>query len=79
MHNNGEDGLMVEKDTAKCDVFDCQIYQNAREGIAVVDGSKCVTLKRNHVFENDGRGILVRNSDVDMRENKFFENECWGI
>ncbi|XP_028414268.1 uncharacterized protein LOC114537435 [Dendronephthya gigantea] len=79
MHNNGEDGLMVGETAAKCEVFDCQIYQNAREGIAVVDGSKRVTLVRNHVFENDGSGIFVRNSDVDMRENKFFDNESWGV
>jgi tetratricopeptide (TPR) repeat protein/GTPase SAR1 family protein len=79
MYNNSEDGLLIGPRGAKCDAFDCQIYHNAREGIAVLDASKCVTLMRNDVFGNDVNGIFVRNSDVDMRENKFFDNEAWGI
>jgi tetratricopeptide (TPR) repeat protein/GTPase SAR1 family protein len=79
MYNNSMDGLLIGPNAAKCDVFDCQIYHNAREGIAALDASKCITLMRNHVYGNDGSGIFVRNSDVDMRENKFFDNEGWGI
>ncbi|CAB3983237.1 Small glutamine-rich tetratricopeptide repeat-containing alpha [Paramuricea clavata] len=79
MYNNSMDGLLIGPNAAKCDVFDCQIFHNAREGIAALDASKCITLMRNHVYGNDGSGIFVRNSDVDMRENKFFDNEGWGI
>ena len=79
MYNNGMDGLTIGPRAAKCDAFYCHIYQNAREGFAIIDASKCVTLIRNFVFRNDGSGIYVRNSDVDMRENKFFDNEGWGI
>jgi parallel beta-helix repeat protein len=79
MYNNAADGLTIGPRAAKCDAFDCQLYHNAREGIAVLDASKCVALMRNHVFGNDGSGIFVRNSDVDIRENKFYDNEAWGI
>ncbi|CAB4034299.1 Stress-induced-phospho 1 [Paramuricea clavata] len=79
MYNNGLDGLAIGPRAAKCDAFDCQIYNNAREGIAAVDDSKCVTLVRNRVFENYESGIFVRNSEVDLRENKFYDNEAWGI
>ena len=79
MYNNSMDGLTIGPKAAKCVTFDCQIYHNAREGIAVLDDSKCVALIRNHVFGNDWNGIFVRNSDVDIRENKFFDNEAWGI
>jgi tetratricopeptide (TPR) repeat protein len=79
MYDNSRDGLLIGPNAAKCDVFDCKIYHNAREGVAVVDASKCITLIRNDVFENDENGIFVRNSEVDMRENKFYDNERWGI
>ncbi|CAB4021803.1 Stress-induced-phospho 1 [Paramuricea clavata] len=79
MYNNSTDGLVIGPKAAKCDAFDCQIYHNAREGITVQDSLKCVALMRNHVFGNDSGGIFVKNSDVDMRENKFFDNEGWGI
>jgi hypothetical protein len=79
MYNNAADGLTIGPSAAKCDAFDCQLYHNAREGIAVLDASKCVALMRNHVFGNDSGGIFVRNSDVDIRENKIFDNEAWGI
>ena len=79
MYNNAADGLTIGPSAAKCDAFDCQLYHNAREGIAVLDASKCVALMRNHVFGNDSCGIFVRNSDVDIRENKIFDNEAWGI
>ena len=78
MYNNSYDGLMIGPKAAKCDTFDCQIYHNAREGIAVNE-SKFITLMRNYVFGNDENGIFVRNSEVDMRENNFFDNEGWGI
>ncbi len=70
MYNNSYDGLLIGPKTAECNIFDCQIYHNAREGIAVNE-SKCITLMRNDVFWNDENGIFVRNSEVDMRENKF--------
>ena len=79
MYYNSSDGLTIGPNVAKCDIFDCQIYHNDREGIAVVDGSKQVTLMRNHVYGNDENGIFIRNSDVDLRENTFFDNEGWGI
>ena len=79
MYNNSTDGLVIGPKAAKCDAFDCQIYHNAREGITVQDSLKGVALTRNHVFGNDSSGIFVKNSDVDMRENKFFDNEGWGI
>ena len=79
MYYNHWDGLTIGPTAAKCDVFDCQIYHNDREGVAVLDASKRVTLMRNHIFGNDENGIFVRNSEVNMRENKFFDNESWGI
>ncbi len=79
MYNNSLDGLLIGPKAAECNTYDCQIYHNAREGIAVLDESKCSTLMRNDIFGNDGSGIFVRNSDVDMRENKFFDNGAWGI
>ena len=79
MYNNSMDGLCIGPKAAKCDAFDCQIYHNAREGISVLDESKCIILMRNAVFENYENGIFVRNSIVDMRENKFFDNDAWGI
>ncbi|XP_028406488.1 uncharacterized protein LOC114528978 [Dendronephthya gigantea] len=79
MYHNSLHGLLIGPNAAKCGAFNCQIYRNAYEGIAVLDASKCVTLVRNQVFENDSGGVFVRNSDVDMRENKFFDNESWGI
>ena len=79
MYNNNKDGLLIGPKAAKCDVFNCKIYHNAREGIAVVDASKSITLIRIDIFENDWNGIFVRNSDVDMKENKFSNNEAWGI
>ena len=78
MYNNRYDGLLIGPEAAECNTFDCQIYHNAREGIAVNE-SKCITLMHNYVFGNDENGIFVRNSEVDMRENKFFDNESWGI
>ena len=79
MFNNSLDGLLIGPGTAKCETFCCQINHNAREGIAALDTSKRIKLVRNHVYGNDENGIFVRNSDVDMRENKFFDNEAWGI
>jgi parallel beta-helix repeat protein len=79
IYYNSCDGLAIGPRAAKCDVYDCQIYHNAREGIAALDASKCVKLIRNHVFGNYENGIFVRNSDVDIRENKFYDNEVWGI
>ena len=79
MHNNKLHGLAIGPTANKCDIFDCQIYYNSVEGIAALDASKQITLMRNHVYGNDENGIFVRNSEVDMRENKFFDNEAWGI
>ena len=79
MYNNSTEGLGIGPKAAKCDVFNCQIYHNAREGIAAIDESKCITLIRNDVFENYESGIYIRKSEVDMRENKFFDNDAWGI
>ena len=79
MYNNNTEGLAIGPKAAKCDVFNCQVYHNAREGIAAIDESKCITLIRNDVFENYESGIYIRNSEVDMRENKFFDNDAWGI
>jgi parallel beta-helix repeat protein len=79
MYNNSMDGLLIGPRAARCDAFDCQMYHNAREGIAVVDDSKCVSLIRNDVFDNNENGIFVRKSETDLRENKFYDNERWGI
>ena len=79
MYNNSTEGLAIGPKAAKCDVFNCQIYHNAREGIAAIDESKCITLIRNDVFENYESGIYIRKSEVDIRENKFFDNDAWGI
>ena len=79
IYSNSWDGLTVGPKAAKCDVFDCQIYHNDREGIAVLDDSKQITLMRNNIFGNNSSGIFVKASDVDLRENKFFDNEAWGI
>ena len=79
MHNNGVHGLNIGPGANRCEIFDCQSYHNDVQGIAVLDTSKQVTLMRNHVYGNDENGIFIRNSDVDMRENKFFDNEAWGI
>ena len=79
IYNNSWDGLTIGPTAAKCDIFDCKIYHNDREGIAALDASKQITLLRNYIFGNNSDGIFVRNSDVDMRENKLFDNEHWGI
>ena len=79
MYNNATQGLTIGPRTAKCDAFDCQIYNNAQEGIAALDESKRITLIRNEIFGNDCYGIYARNSEIDMRENKVFGNEAWGI
>ena len=79
MYYNGLDGLLIGPRAEKCDVFDCYIYHNDREGIAALDASKQIKLMRNHVYGNDENGIFVRNSEVDMTENKFCDNEAWGI
>ena len=79
MYYNGLDGLLIGPRTEKCDAFDCYIYHNDREGIAALDALKQIKLTRNHVYGNDENGIFVKNSEVDMRENKFFDNEAWGI
>ena len=79
MFGNSMDGLLIGPNAAECYAYDCQIYHNAREGVAVVDGSRSVTLVRNRIFENYTSGVFVRNSEVDMKENNFFDNESWGI
>ena len=73
------DGLAIGPRAAECNAFNCKMYYNARSGILAIDGSKRTTLMRNEVFGNNEDGIFVRESDVDMRENKFFNNESWGI
>ena len=79
LYGNGMDGLTVGPRAAECKAFGCQIYYNAREGIAVLDSSKCVELLRNDIYGNNENGAFVRDSDVNMRENKFFDNGAWGI
>ena len=79
LYGNDVDGLTIGPTAAECNVFDCEIYYNAREGVAAIDDSKCIKLIRNKIFENDESGIFVRKSDVDIRENKFVDNESWGI
>ena len=79
LYSNDVDGLMIGPAAAECNVFDCEIYYNAREGIAAIDASKNIKLIRNNIFGNDSNGIYVRNSDADIRENKFVDNESWGI
>ena len=76
---NKKEGLAIGPQAAECNAFECQIYHNAREGIAVIESSKCVTLMRNHVFGNEKNGIYVRNSDVTINENTIFDNESWGV
>ena len=79
IYNNHYDGLLIGPSASKCNIFDCDIYHNAREGISVLDASHDVSLIRNDVFENGENGIFVRNSEVNMKENKFHDNERWGI
>ena len=79
MYNNHFDGLAIGPSASKCDIFRCDIYHNAREGIAVLDASHDVSLIRNDVFENGENGVFVRNSEVNIKENKFHDNERWGI
>ena len=79
MYNNYWDGLIIGPNASKCEIFHCEIYHNAREGISVLDASQDVSLIRNHVFGNDENGVFVRNSEVKVKENKFFDNGLWGI
>ena len=79
IYNNSWDGLIIEPTAAKCAIFDCKINHNDRERIAALDASKQITLMRNYISGNNSDGVFVRNSDVDMRENKLFDNEYWGI
>ena len=79
MYNNHYDGILIGPSASECNIFRCDIYHNAREGISVVDASHDVSLIRNDVFENGENGVFVRNSEVNIKENKFHDNERWGI
>lgn len=79
IYNNKTIGLIIGPKAAKCEAFNCQIYNNSSEGILVIEESKGVTLMRNQISENDENGIMVKNSEVDLIENKINDNEAWGI
>ena len=79
IYNNHFNGLLIGPSASKCDIFRCDIYHNAQEGISVLDASHDVSLIRNDVSENEENGVFVRNSEVNIKENKFHDNGCWGI
>ncbi len=80
MCNNGNNGLLIHNQTrtSKCVVMNCDFYHNNETGIGVIR-SKNVKLIRNNVFGNDLVGIGMFGSEVDVRENNFFDNGSWGI
>ncbi len=78
MYNNRMRGLEIGPEASKCVVVNCDIHHNVQEGI-IIDQSKNVRIIRNNVFDNEGEGIGVVNSDAVIRENNIFDNGMWGI
>ena len=74
---NNESGLRIGSEASKCVVSSCDIYQNDRCGIFIKD-SKNVKILRNNIFDNVG-GLLILNSEVDIRDNSIFDDGMWGI
>ncbi|XP_028414384.1 uncharacterized protein LOC114537535 [Dendronephthya gigantea] len=79
IYNNKLVGLVIGPKAAKCETFNCHIYNNFSEGVLVTGESKDVTIMRNQISENDANGIVVKNSEVELIENKINDNEAWGI
>ena len=62
----------------KCDVTNCQIYDNKKIGVGVANTE--VYLKHNEIFHNDRHGIHLREKAIGIiEENEIFENGWSGI
>ena len=78
IYNNPMHGCYIVHEASSCVVVNCDIHHNDQEGI-VIDDSKNVRIIRNNVFGNNQCGLMMVNSDVDIRENNIFDNGWWGI
>ncbi len=78
MYNNRMHGLEIGREESKCVVVNCDIHHNGETGI-IINQSKNVRIIRNNVFDNEGEGIGIVNSDAVIRENNIFDNGTWGI
>ncbi len=78
MYNNHQHGLEIGREASKCVVVNCDIHHNGQEGI-IIYHSKNVRIIRSNVFDNEGDGIGIVNSDAVIRENNIFDNDFWGI
>ena len=76
LHGN-QSGLDI-RSASRCDVTDCQIYDNKKMGVGV--GNTEVYLKHNEIFHNDRHGIyLCEKASGMIEENEIFENGWSGI
>ena len=76
LHGN-QSGLNV-RSARRCDVTDCQIYDNKKMGLGV--GNTKVYVKHNEIFHNDRHGIYLCEKAIGMiEENEIFENGWSGI
>ena len=78
VYGNGQHGLIIGPAALKCVVINCNVHHNAQSGIVIMN-SKNVRVLRNNVFDNYDNGIRGKDSDINVRENKVFDNSLWGI
>ena len=78
MYNNRIRGLEIGPEASKCVLVNCDVHHNGEEGI-IVQHSKNVSIIRNNLFDNEGDGLWMMNSNAVIRENNIFDNDQWGI
>ena len=78
MYNNRVHGCQIGPEGSKCAVVNCDIWHNDEAGI-VIDNSKNTTIIRNNVFSNNGCGLVIESSEVDIRGNNIFDNGLFGV
>ena len=78
MYNNRMHGLEIGSEASKCVVVNCDIHHNGLEGV-LINQSRNVRIIRNNVFDNEGDGLWIINSEAVIRENNIFDNDTWGI
>ena len=78
--DNGYHGILIGPNAGECYITGNKIFENAREGIFALQNKTKIVIQSNDIHHNRPFGLsLDFDSQLEISDNKIFENGFWGI
>ena len=78
--DNGYHGILIGPNAGECYITGNKIFENAREGIFALRNKTKIVIQNNDIHHNRPFGLsLDFDSQLEISDNKIFENGFWGI